>query len=33
MTACSIAKQMNPGLNVKAYETRVGTDTEDVFND
>jgi len=24
---------MNPALNVKAYETRVGSDTEDVFHD
>jgi len=33
MTAATIAKQMNPSLNVKAYETRVGNDTEDVFHD
>jgi ubiquitin-activating enzyme E1 len=24
---------MNPALNTKAYTTRVGEDTEDVFND
>jgi ubiquitin-activating enzyme E1 len=33
LTASTIAQQMNPTLNVKAYETRVGADTEDVFND
>lgn len=32
-TACEIAQGMNKGLNVKAYMTRVGKDTEEVFND
>lgn len=32
-TACAIAKGMNTDLNVKDYMTRVGDDTEDVFND
>lgn len=32
-TACNIAKTMNPNLNVTSYMTRVGSDTEDVFND
>lgn len=31
--ACQIAKEMNPNLNVKDYQTRVGSDTETVFND
>lgn len=31
--ACTIAKGMNPELNVKDYMTRVGADTEAVFND
>mmetsp|Transcript_35175 Transcript_35175/g.25646 ORF Transcript_35175/g.25646 Transcript_35175/m.25646 type:complete len:184 (+) Transcript_35175:1380-1931(+) len=32
-TACNIAKSMNPNLNVTSYMTRVGSDTEEVFND
>jgi len=32
-TACRIAKGMNNALNVKDYMTRVGADTEAVFND
>jgi ubiquitin-activating enzyme E1 len=32
-TACKIAKGMNPALNVQDYMTRVGPDTEEVFND
>lgn len=32
-TACAIAKQMNKNLNVQDYMTRVGADTETVFND
>jgi len=32
-TACKIAKGMNPALNVRDYMTRVGSDTEAVFND
>ena len=31
--ACAIAKEINNSLNVKDYQTRVGTDTEAVFND
>jgi ubiquitin-activating enzyme E1 len=31
--ACEIAKDMNNSLNVKDYQTRVGSDTEAVFND
>ena len=31
--ACDIAKEMNPALNVKDFQTRVGSDTEEVFND
>jgi ubiquitin-activating enzyme E1 len=31
--ACAIAKDMNHDLNVKDYQTRVGSDTEVVFND
>jgi len=31
--ACAIAKEMNGNLNVKDYQTRVGSDTEAVFND
>jgi ubiquitin-activating enzyme E1 len=31
--ACKIAKEMNSSLNVKDYMTRVGADTEVVFND
>lgn len=31
--ACQIAKDINQRLNVKDYQTRVGTDTEGVFND
>ena len=31
--ACTIAKEINPALNVVDYQTRVGTDTETVFND
>ena len=31
--AAAIAKGMNPALNVKAYTTRVGSDTESVFHD
>jgi ubiquitin-activating enzyme E1 len=33
VTACNIARQMNPHINVKAFETRVGPETENVFND
>ena len=33
VTACKIAQQMNPHLNVKAYEARVGPETENLFND
>jgi ubiquitin-activating enzyme E1 len=32
-TACQIAKGMNKDLNVQDYMTRVGADTEAVFND
>jgi ubiquitin-activating enzyme E1 len=32
-TACQIAKGMNNSLNVTDYMTRVGADTEEVFND
>lgn len=32
-TACSIAKSMNPGLNVDVYTTLVAPNTESVFND
>lgn len=32
-TACNIAKQMNPALNVKDYQKFVSPDTEDFFND
>jgi ubiquitin-activating enzyme E1 len=32
-TACDIAKGMNPALQAKDYMTRVGPDTEEVFND
>jgi len=32
-TAAEIAKGMNPALNVKDYMTKVGSDTEFVFND
>jgi ubiquitin-activating enzyme E1 len=31
--ACQIAKDMNNAMTVKDYQTRVGTDTEEVFND
>ena len=31
--ACEIAHDMNNSLNVLDYQTRVGTDTEEVFND
>lgn len=31
--ACQIAHDMNNNLNVQDYQTRVGTDTETVFND
>lgn len=31
--ATEVAKVMNPTLNTKAYTTRVGEDTEDVFSD
>lgn len=31
--ACQIAKEMNTNLNVKDYQTRVGADTEAVFDD
>lgn len=31
--ACQIAKDINPALTVKDYQTRVGSDTEAVFND
>lgn len=32
-TACAIAKDMNSDLRVTDYQTRVGSDTEAVFND
>ena len=32
-TACATAKGMNSALNVQDYMTRVGADTEEVFND
>jgi ubiquitin-activating enzyme E1 len=32
-TACDIAQGMNPTLNARHYMTRVGADTEAVFND
>jgi ubiquitin-activating enzyme E1 len=32
-TACSIAKGMNPQLNVHAMQSLVSPDTEDIFND
>ena len=32
-TACDIARSMNPLLNVTDFQTRVGSDTEAVFND
>jgi ubiquitin-activating enzyme E1 len=32
-TATAAAKVMNPALNVNSFETRVGSDTEAVFND
>jgi ubiquitin-activating enzyme E1 len=32
-TATAAAKVMNPALNVNCFETRVGSDTEAVFND
>lgn len=31
--AANALLKMNPSINVTAYETRVGADTEDVFND
>jgi ubiquitin-activating enzyme E1 len=31
--ASDIARSINPALNVVDYQTRVGTDTESVFND
>jgi ubiquitin-activating enzyme E1 len=31
--ACAKAKEMNSHLNVYDYQTRVGSDTEAVFND
>lgn len=31
--ACTIAHDMNNALNVRDYQTRVGSDTESVFND
>lgn len=31
--ACHSAKEMNPNLNVKDYQTLVGPDTEGLFND
>jgi ubiquitin-activating enzyme E1 len=33
VTACAVAQQMNSGLRVKAMETRVGPDTEEIFDD
>lgn len=33
LTAANSAKAMNTGMNVEALETRVGPDTEDIFND
>ena len=32
-TACEISKEMNNEINVQDYMTRVGPDTEEVFND
>lgn len=32
-TACKRAKDMNPHLNVQTYSTKMGPDTEDVFDD
>lgn len=32
-TACGIGKVMNPGLNVKSYQTLVAPNTEGTFND
>jgi len=32
-TACATAKGMNTNLNVQDYMTRVGKETEEVFND
>lgn len=32
-TACRIAKEMNPALNVTVHQTFVSPDTEDLFND
>lgn len=32
-SAARAVKEMNPNFRVKAYETRVGADTENVFND
>jgi len=31
--ACSIAKEINPSLNVKDHQSFVGPETENVFND
>ena len=31
--ACKIALEINPSLNVYDYQTRVGPDTESLFND
>ena len=33
VTACSIGKQMNPGLNVDAFNSLVAPSTENTFND
>ena len=32
-TACARAQKMNPSLNVQTYATKMGPDTEDVFDD
>lgn len=32
-TACTIAKEMNPKINIKAMQSLVSPDTEDLFND
>lgn len=31
--ACAIAKVINPALNAKDYQAKVGSDTEGLFND
>lgn len=32
-TACKRAKEMNPYMNVRTYSTKMGPDTEDMFDD